>query len=68
MKFSEVRRAIALIHQAQQQDSVSLFELPKLLMVQLGIDEDEVDEAIRMAMNEEYICVGDSPTVIVFKI
>ena len=66
MTFSDVRRAIALIHQAQKCDTLPLTDFYSLLCIQLGTEGNDTDEALRMAMSEEYIGLVDSGTKIIF--
>ena len=68
MTFSDVRRAIALIHQAQKCDSLLLTDFYSLLCIQLGTEGNDTEQALEMAMSEEYIGLVDSGTTIVFHI
>ena len=68
MKFSDVRRAIALIHQAQKCDTLPLSDFYSLLCIQLGTEGNDTEQALEMAMSEEYIGLVDSGTTIVFQI
>lgn len=68
MTFSDVRRAIALIHQAQKCDSLLLTDFYSLLCIQLGTESKDTDEALEMALAEEYIGLVNSGTRIVFHI
>jgi len=68
MTFSDVRRAIALIHQAQKCDTLPLSDFYSLLCIQLGTEGNDTEQALEMAMSEEYIGLVDSGTTIVFHI
>ena len=68
MKFSDVRRAIALIHQAQKCDSLPLTDFYALVCIQLGTEGKDTDEALEMALSEEYIGLVDCGTTIIFHI
>lgn len=66
MKFSDVRRAVALIHQSQKQDSLPLPDFFSLLCIQLGTEGKETEEALSIALDEEYIRMDyhGEPTVV----
>ncbi len=68
MKFSDVRRAIALIHQAQKCDTLPLTDFYSLLCIQLGTEGKDTDEALEMALAEDYIELVESGTMIHFRI
>ena len=68
MTFSEVRRAIALIHQAQKCNTLPLTDFYSLLCIQLGTEGKDTDEALEMALAEDYIELVESGTMIHFRI
>jgi hypothetical protein len=68
MKFSDVRRAIALIHQAQKCNTLPLTDFYSLLCIQLGTEGKDTDEALEMALAEDYIELVESGTMIHFRI
>ena len=68
MTFSDVRRAIALIHQAQKCDTLPLTDFYSLLCIQLGTEGKDTDEALEMALAEDYIELVESGTMIHFRI